>query len=235
MSKKKNEKSSKRPRWHSWVGTGVALLVVLFIYLNTGSVPEGALENILGTDAATVSDILRETETPQASTSVAAAPVTETPIEEATKPSPDTPTALSAATAPATATPIPSMTPAPTRKPSATPTVTQPPTRAPPASTPTRIRSQSGLPYILYTDLPSQARDTIRLIDSGGPFPYRQDDSVFQNREGILPARTRGFYREYTVVTPGSPDRGARRIVAGDDGILFYTDDHYASFREVIR
>jgi ribonuclease T1 len=231
---KKNAKSPKRPRWHSLLGTGIALLVVLFIYLNTGTVPEGALEDILGTDASTVSAVLPQTDTPEPSpTKIAAAPATETPTDKATAPSPDTPTALSPATAQATATPTPSVTPAPARKPSATPTATQPPTRAPP--TPTRIRSESGLPYILYADLPSQARDTIRLIDNGGPFPYRQDDATFQNREGILPAKPRGFYREYTVITPGSPDRGARRIIAGEDGVLFYTDDHYASFREVIR
>ncbi|MBI3959338.1 MAG: hypothetical protein HY328_11065 [Chloroflexi bacterium] len=97
------------------------------------------------------------------------------------------------------------------------------------------MRSQSGLPFILYDDLPRQAKETIHLIDDGGPFPFRQDDATFQNREGILPPKPRGFYREYTVITPGSPDRGARRIVAGEDGVLYYTDDHYASFREVIR
>ncbi len=93
----------------------------------------------------------------------------------------------------------------------------------------------SGLPTILYDDLPSQAQETIRLIDQGGPFPYYQDDETFQNRERILPAQSNGYYREYTVVTPGSDDRGARRIVSGADGELFYTDDHYDSFREVLR
>lgn len=91
------------------------------------------------------------------------------------------------------------------------------------------------MPFILYNDLPPEAKETIRLIDNNGPFPFRQDDSPFQNREGILPRQSRDWYREFTVITPGSRDRGARRIVEGEDGLLFYTDDHYDSFREVIR
>lgn len=81
--------------------------------------------------------------------------------------------------------------------------------------------------------LPSQARDTLALIDSGGPFPHRQDGATFQNREQRLPRREPGYYREYTVETPGSRDRGARRIIAGGDppDEFFYTDDHYGSFR----
>ncbi|MEU1664342.1 ribonuclease [Streptomyces sparsogenes] len=84
---------------------------------------------------------------------------------------------------------------------------------------------------ICYSDLPSQAHDTLDLIEAGGPFPYPQDGTVFQNREGVLPAQTSGYYHEYTVVTPGSGDRGARRIVTGkktDED--YYTADHYASF-----
>ncbi|MET9434481.1 ribonuclease domain-containing protein [Streptomyces sp. NPDC006551] len=84
---------------------------------------------------------------------------------------------------------------------------------------------------ICYSDLPSQAHDTLRLIESGGPFPYRQDGSVFQNREGILPAHSTGYYHEYTVKTPGSSTRGARRIVTGESHQEdYYTADHYASF-----
>jgi len=93
----------------------------------------------------------------------------------------------------------------------------------------------SGLPVILWDDLPPEAQETIRLIDQGGPFPYDKDGSTFGNREGILPDRPNGYYKEYTVITPGSPDRGARRIVGGADGELYYTDDHYDSFREVVR
>ncbi len=82
-------------------------------------------------------------------------------------------------------------------------------------------------------ELPAEAIDTLRLIAQGGPFLYDQDGSTFQNREGLLPAHPRGYYREYTVETPGSPDRGARRIVTGDRGERYYTDDHYDSFRWV--
>ncbi|MFI6348265.1 ribonuclease domain-containing protein [Streptomyces sp. NPDC050560] len=84
---------------------------------------------------------------------------------------------------------------------------------------------------ICYSDLPSQAHDTLDLIDQGGPYPYPQDDGVFENREGLLPQQSNGYYHEYTVETPGSPDRGARRIIAGqatDED--YYTADHYESF-----
>ena len=78
-----------------------------------------------------------------------------------------------------------------------------------------------------------EARDTLALIESGGPFPYARDGAVFYNREGLLPARPRGYYREYTVRTPGTRDRGARRIVAGKGGEHYYTHDHYRSFRRI--
>jgi len=85
------------------------------------------------------------------------------------------------------------------------------------------------------TGLPAEARATIALIERGGPFPYRQDGSVFQNREGHLPAAARGYYREYTVPTPGVPDRGPRRLVTGGTppSDWYYTGDHYRSFRSV--
>lgn len=84
--------------------------------------------------------------------------------------------------------------------------------------------------------LPVEAQQTHRLILSGGPFPYPKDGSVFGNRERLLPPQQRGFYREYTVSTPGAQNRGARRIVCGGQPptqpqACFYTDDHYASFR----
>lgn len=81
--------------------------------------------------------------------------------------------------------------------------------------------------------LPAEARDVLRRIAAGGPFEHRQDGSTFQNRERRLPAQARGYYREYTVETPGSGDRGARRIVTGGDppAEYYYTDDHYRSFR----
>lgn len=84
---------------------------------------------------------------------------------------------------------------------------------------------------ICYSALPSQAHDTLDLIDAGGPFPYEQDGTVFQNREALLPSRSTGYYHEYTVITPGSSDRGARRIVTGEQAQEdYYTADHYESF-----
>jgi ribonuclease T1 len=94
---------------------------------------------------------------------------------------------------------------------------------------------RSTLPAIAVADLPAQARSTLALIDKGGPFPYAKDGTVFSNLERLLPARPAGYYREYTVVTSGSADRGPRRLVVGASGDIYYTDDHYASFRQVIR
>jgi ribonuclease T1 len=81
--------------------------------------------------------------------------------------------------------------------------------------------------------LPQEARQTVALIRSNGPFPYQRDGAVFGNREGRLPKRERGYYREFTVKTPGGKDRGARRIVAGKNGELYYTQDHYRSFLRI--
>jgi len=92
---------------------------------------------------------------------------------------------------------------------------------------------RSDLPTVAESQLNAQARRTLALIRSGGPYPYDQDGRVFTNRERLLPRQASGYYREFTVVTPGSPDRGARRIIAGDGGDLYYTDDHYASFRQI--
>lgn len=76
---------------------------------------------------------------------------------------------------------------------------------------------------------------TLDLIDRGGPFPYKKDGSTFSNREAQLPAQARGYYREYTVVTPGSGDRGARRVVQGRGGDTWYTNDHYETFVRIDR
>jgi ribonuclease T1 len=96
--------------------------------------------------------------------------------------------------------------------------------------------AQTGLRWVELSRLPAEARQTVELIESGGPFPYSKDGVVFGNREGILPQRAHGYYREYTVPTPGSDDRGARRIVTGDrHRELFYTDDHYSSFERIRR
>ena len=91
---------------------------------------------------------------------------------------------------------------------------------------------------VVLTSLPAEAQAMHRLILSGGPFPYDKDGIVFGNRERLLPAKTRGFYREYTVKTPGARNRGARRMVCGGTPptkpeACFYSDDHYASFRRI--
>lgn len=98
------------------------------------------------------------------------------------------------------------------------------------------VDPESGLPWVDTADLPVEARETLTLIDRGGPFPYDKDGATFGNLEGLLPQQRRGYYREYTVETPGSRDRGARRIVTGnDDRIFYWTNDHYASFGRIRR
>ena len=89
------------------------------------------------------------------------------------------------------------------------------------------------LPVVQVDDLPPEVRETLALIKQGGPFPYRRDGVVFGNRERRLPAQPSGYYREYTVPTPGARDRGARRIVSGAPGEFYYTDDHYNTFRRI--
>ncbi|GHE01107.1 ribonuclease domain-containing protein [Streptomyces alanosinicus] len=94
--------------------------------------------------------------------------------------------------------------------------------------------SAQSVGSICYGDLPSQAHDTLDLIAQGGPYPYSQDGVVFSNREGVLPSQSSGYYHEYTVITPGSPTRGARRIVTGEQNQEdYYTSDHYATFNLV--
>lgn len=98
--------------------------------------------------------------------------------------------------------------------------------------------AESRTSAIRVDDLPRAGRVTYELIRSGGPFPFDKDGTVFGNRERQLPAERRGFYREYTVSTPGSRDRGARRIVCGgparEPHACYYTSDHYASFRKIL-
>lgn len=112
------------------------------------------------------------------------------------------------------------------------------PTSAP-APTPTRPGRDavSGLPFVAVGDLPREGQRTLRLIAAGGPFPYRKDGSTFGNREGVLPRRPGGGYREYTVPTPGEGDRGARRIVCAGvtppDAECYYSADHYTTFRRI--
>ncbi|MER5729288.1 ribonuclease domain-containing protein [Streptomyces sp. NPDC002138] len=92
-----------------------------------------------------------------------------------------------------------------------------------------------GMKTVRAAELPEQARDTLALIDKGGPYPYRQDNTVFGNFEKVLPQQKRGYYHEFTVKTPGSRDRGARRIITGQGSEFFYTDDHYSTFKAVLR
>ncbi|KAF0163687.1 MAG: guanyl-specific ribonuclease Sa [Rhodocyclaceae bacterium] len=90
---------------------------------------------------------------------------------------------------------------------------------------------------IVEASLPAEARETLRLIDRGGPFPYPRDGITFHNRERRLPEQSPGYYREYTVPTPGSRDRGARRIITGEQppAVFYYTADHYETFRRIQR
>ena len=109
-------------------------------------------------------------------------------------------------------------------------------------SAPVAARTQApaeSATTVALAALPPEARETRRLIGTGGPFPYEKDGTVFGNRERLLPVEARGFYREYTVKTPGLKDRGARRIVCGGREPArpldcFYTADHYASFRRIV-
>lgn len=98
----------------------------------------------------------------------------------------------------------------------------------------------TDLPTVALSTLPAEAQATERLIRAGGPFPHSKDGSVFGNRERQLPSQRRGYYREYTVATPGARSRAARRIVCGGYQVTapqacYYTDDHYASFRRIVK
>jgi ribonuclease T1 len=109
-------------------------------------------------------------------------------------------------------------------------------TSAVPDGTSPSVDPESGLPFVAEAALPPEARETLSLIDAGGPFPYPgKDGSTFGNFEGLLPAHQRGYYAEYTVPTPGSRDRGARRIIVGDGAEYYWTADHYESFARILR
>lgn len=96
------------------------------------------------------------------------------------------------------------------------------------------VDPRSGLPTVHLDDLPPQAEETVELIESGGPYPHPCcDDTTFHNREGLLPDEPRGYYREYTVETPGLSHRGPRRIVVGDSVEFYWTADHYESFARI--
>jgi len=94
-------------------------------------------------------------------------------------------------------------------------------------------KQQRSITSINVDELPQEARQTIALIKKGGPYPYSRDGVVFGNFERLLPLHERGYYKEFTVPTPRSRDRGARRIILGKAGEFYYTDDHYKSFKRV--
>ena len=93
--------------------------------------------------------------------------------------------------------------------------------------------SHGDLAIVSVAQLPAEARDTLRAIKQGGPFAYPRDGVVFKNFEHALPKRRRGYYHEYTVRTPGTHNRGARRIISGVPGEYYYTADHYQTFRQI--
>ncbi|MEC5180785.1 ribonuclease domain-containing protein [Arthrobacter sp. CG_A4] len=103
-----------------------------------------------------------------------------------------------------------------------------------PAPGPAGAANPSRLTEVKASELPAEARETLALIATGGPYPYSRDDVSFGNFEGILPRKSPGYYKKYTVRTPGESDRGARRIVAGKTGEKYYTADHYNSFIFII-
>lgn len=104
-----------------------------------------------------------------------------------------------------------------------------------PPSQAASLAAPADLPRVGLDELPAQAASTVALIESGGPFPFRQDGATFENREGLLPDRPEGHYREYTVPRPGDQGRGSIRIVTGADGELYWTADHYDSFAWIVR
>ncbi|WP_067440439.1 ribonuclease domain-containing protein [Nocardioides jensenii] len=103
------------------------------------------------------------------------------------------------------------------------------------SGTHSEVDPETGLRWISEEDLPVEARETLDLIDDGGPYPYDRDGVTFENREQILPQQQGGHYHEFTVPTPGEDDRGARRIVTGGDDEFFWTADHYDSFERIDR
>lgn len=105
---------------------------------------------------------------------------------------------------------------------------------SPVSATPITIIAQ--IPTVNLSQLPGEARNTLKLIEQGGPFPYpEKDGSTFFNREKLLPNKPNGYYREYTIPTPGERSRGARRFVIGIQGEIYYTSNHYQSFFRVLR
>jgi ribonuclease T1 len=200
-----------RPQSLSW-GSIALILLALLIWWWSGGLPTSPDQTAAApTVGSTAAETTQATPTTQPPATATAAPTAEEAADPTTAPTAE------AASNP-TAAPATEEAPAPLAMPQSAPAV-----------------GVSGLPTILYEELPIEAQETIQFIDQDGPFPFERDGITFQNRERLLPQKPRGYYREFTVITPGEDDRGARRIVAGEEGELYYTDDHYASFQEVIR
>ena len=91
-----------------------------------------------------------------------------------------------------------------------------------------------AIPEVEASALPPEVKTTIYLISIGGPYPHSKDGIVFKNLEKLLPLQPRGYYKEYTVATPGATDRGSRRLITGQNGEIYYTADHYNTFQSII-
>ena len=243
MAKPKKTPPSRKGGKYSFGSIALTLILVLLYWWSNGAQPEGSTATTPAATTAAVTALILPTSEPTAiveavdEAAVDEAAVDEAAVDEAATAEPtdaiptvdeptDEPTEPPAATmvqATATALPLPTATKA------APPTATTAPK---PTATPTQaaLAGPPGMETITLDELPPEALDTIDLIDAGGPFPFDRDGVTFQNRERLLPSMPRGYYSEYTVITPGENDRGARRIIAGEDGELYYTDDHYDSF-----
>jgi len=233
MSTPNRSSKSRQGRTGSQYSLGGVLLTLLLLLLYwglTGSAPDsepvssGAAVN----PAAAVTRSTAVASAPETTTAAvvaANAALTQTDVVATT-----VVTKTAAQTAPAvatTASPSTAVPPTVTIEPTVTATI-------PPSPTSISRAGPPGMPVIALEELPPEALETLMLIEEGGPFPFARDGITFQNRERLLPQKSRGYYREYTVITPGESDRGARRIVAGDNGERYYTDDHYASFFWII-
>jgi ribonuclease T1 len=174
----------------------VAFAIFLLVQWTNGN-----LDNLLG-GAAVLSTVTAPVDAP--TPTLQAATTDETPVAQATATRRPTKTPAATASARARNTPTARATVQPT------PTANAPP-----------ITRASDLPTIAFGELPPEAQETIALIDQGGPFPYDRDGIIFQNRERILPRQPEGYYHEYTVITPGSNDRGARRNITGGAGEMY--------------
>jgi ribonuclease T1 len=213
-------------------GTIATLLLALLYWWFTGSpLPSDGLTTGANDNPPAVVDAATETAT--AAAVAEAATATEAATVEPTATTPSEPIAT-ATEEPAAAAPTPTVAaPDPTATPQPAPTATKPP-KPTPSPTPPARAGPAGMPVITLDELPPEALDTLDLIESDGPFPFERDGITFQNRERLLPQKSRGYYREYTVITPWENDRGARRIIAGANGELYYTDDHYESFYWIV-